>query len=54
MDIFDGIVAAVLDGGPAFGGVPSTVFDCRQFPPRVLRSGPISARVLHPESEQLR
>jgi L-threonylcarbamoyladenylate synthase len=36
-------VAAVLDDGPAPGGVASTVVDCTVAPPRVLRPGPITA-----------
>jgi L-threonylcarbamoyladenylate synthase len=31
----------VLDGGPARGGVPSTVVDCSGEPPRILREGAI-------------
>ncbi len=34
----------LLDGGPAPGGVPSTVVDCTQDAPYVLRAGPISAK----------
>jgi len=34
-------VALVLDGGPARGGRPSTVVDCSQEPPRVLRDGAV-------------
>jgi L-threonylcarbamoyladenylate synthase len=36
-------VDIVLDGGPARGGVPSTVVDCAAAEPRVLRLGAISA-----------
>jgi tRNA A37 threonylcarbamoyladenosine synthetase subunit TsaC/SUA5/YrdC len=32
----------VLDGGPARGGVPSTVVDCSGELPRVLRAGAIA------------
>jgi len=35
-------IAAVLDGGPCPGGVPSTVVDCVTSPPRVLRQGALS------------
>ena len=38
----DGRIDAVLDGGRCPGGLPSTVFDLTQSPPRVLRSGPVS------------
>jgi L-threonylcarbamoyladenylate synthase len=31
----------ILDGGPARGGVPSTVVDCSQDVPRILRAGAI-------------
>ena len=37
----DGL-AAVLDGGRAPGGVPSTLLDVSGGPPRVLRPGPIA------------
>lgn len=36
-----GRVELILDGGPAPGGVPSTVVDCTQDSPRVLRRGAI-------------
>lgn len=36
----------VLDGGPAPGGVASTVVDCASGPPRILRAGAIAADVL--------
>jgi L-threonylcarbamoyladenylate synthase len=39
-------VALILDGGPAAGGVASTVVDCSSGPPRILREGAISAEVL--------
>jgi len=38
-----GRVELILDGGPVLGGVPSTVVDCTQDPPRILRQGAISA-----------
>ncbi len=34
-------IAAVLDGGLAPGGQPSTILDLTQSPPRILRAGPI-------------
>lgn len=45
----EGRVAAVVDGGEAQHGVPSTVLDCTVDPPRVLRQGALSkaALVLH-------
>jgi L-threonylcarbamoyladenylate synthase len=41
-------LAAVLDAGPAAGGVPSTLLDLTSPEPRVLRSGPISEDKLVP------
>jgi len=41
-----GRIAAVLDGGPCPGGIPSTVVDCTTSPPRVLREGALSLSVL--------
>jgi L-threonylcarbamoyladenylate synthase len=40
--IFEGQVAAVLDGGPARLGLASTIVDCTTTPPQVLRLGPVS------------
>lgn len=37
----ESVVAAVLDGGPAAYGLPSTVLDCTVSPPRLLRAGPV-------------
>jgi L-threonylcarbamoyladenylate synthase len=39
-------LAAVLDGGRAPGGVPSTLLDLSGPEPRILREGPISAPAL--------
>ncbi len=39
-------IEMVLDGGPARGGVPSTVVDCSSDEPRVLRDGAIEAGLL--------
>ena len=36
-------IDAILNGGPARGGVPSTVVDCSGESPRVLRVGAITA-----------
>ena len=38
----DGRVDAIIDGGPAPGGEPSTIVDLTQSPPKILRHGPIS------------
>ena len=42
----DGRFHLLLDGGVCPGGVPSTVVDCSQDPPRILREGAISASQL--------
>ena len=39
-------LAIVLDGGPAPGGVPSTVVECGGGPPRILRPGAIAPDAL--------
>ena len=39
----NGRIDLVIDGGPAPGGVPSTVVDCTGAQPVILREGPISA-----------
>jgi L-threonylcarbamoyladenylate synthase len=38
---FGDAIELVLDGGPAHGGLPSTVVDCTVDPPRILRAGAI-------------
>ena len=40
--MLDGRIAAVLDGGLAPGGVPSTIVDCTVRPLQILRAGPLS------------
>ena len=40
--LFDEEVALILDGGLAVYGVPSTIVDCIQHPPVIVRRGPIS------------
>ncbi len=37
----EGRIPLVLDGGPAVGGVPSTIVDFTQLPPKVLRQGEV-------------
>lgn len=37
-----GRIAAIIDGGLAPGGTPSTIVDCTVDPPKILRPGPIS------------
>jgi tRNA A37 threonylcarbamoyladenosine synthetase subunit TsaC/SUA5/YrdC len=39
-------VDLILDGGPARGGVPSTVVDCTGEEPKVLRIGAIAAEAI--------
>jgi L-threonylcarbamoyladenylate synthase len=41
-----GTFELLLDGGLAPGGIPSTVVDCTQEAPFVLRQGPISAEAI--------
>lgn len=41
MEQLDGRIDLVLDGGPITSGVPSTVVDCTQRPPVILRQGAI-------------
>lgn len=42
LDDLDGVVAGILDGGPAGIGVESTVVDCTVNPPVILRPGGVS------------
>lgn len=42
LDQLAGRIELVLDGGAVSGGVPSTVVDCTQDPPHILREGAIS------------
>jgi L-threonylcarbamoyladenylate synthase len=39
---FDGAVDVIVDGGATAGGAASTVADCTEWPPRVLRQGPVT------------
>lgn len=52
LEQLDGRVELVLDGGPVPGGVPSTVVDCTQDPPRILRQGALSAEAIFAALEQ--
>jgi L-threonylcarbamoyladenylate synthase len=38
----DGRVEAIIDGGPAPGGLPSTIIDLTRTPPQILRRGPVT------------
>jgi L-threonylcarbamoyladenylate synthase len=40
-------IAAVIDGGSTPGNVPSTVIDCTQSPPIILREGALTCAVLN-------
>ena len=42
-EMLGGRVAAIVDGGLAPGGIPSTIVDCTADPPQILRRGPIPA-----------
>jgi L-threonylcarbamoyladenylate synthase len=42
-EMLGGRVAAIVDGGLAPGGIPSTIVDCTADPPQILRPGPIPA-----------
>jgi L-threonylcarbamoyladenylate synthase len=42
LDQLDGRIALILDGGKTPGGVPSTVVDCLQTEPVILRVGPLT------------
>src|SRR5512145_867358 len=46
LEQMEGRVELVLDGGPVPGGVPSTVVDCTQDPPQILRQGAITAEAI--------
>lgn len=41
-----GLVAAVVDGGPAAHGKPSTIVDCTTAPPEILRVGALDPAAL--------
>lgn len=47
-DALSGSVAAVLNGGPVDHGIASTILDCTQSPPLILRPGPIPGDELLP------
>src|SRR5512142_1344955 len=46
LEQLDGRLELILDGGPVPGGVPSTVVDCTQDPPKILRQGAITAEAI--------
>jgi len=46
--VFDGRIAAIIDGGRSPGGVPSTIVDCTAWPPAILRLGAIPEEELEP------
>jgi L-threonylcarbamoyladenylate synthase len=39
----NGRIDLIIDGGPAPGGIPSTVVDCTGLAPAILRAGPVTA-----------
>lgn len=41
----DGRIDAILDGGATPGGIPSTVLDCTQAMPRILRAGALAEQM---------
>ncbi|MBP7688251.1 MAG: threonylcarbamoyl-AMP synthase [Thermoflexales bacterium] len=41
----DGRINAILDGGTTPGGIPSTVLDCTQAVPRILRAGALADQI---------
>ena len=45
LDQLDGRIDAIMDGGQTPGGVPSTVVDCTQAAPAILREGAWADRV---------
>jgi L-threonylcarbamoyladenylate synthase len=46
LDILNGQIAAVLDGGSVQFGLASTVIDCMSDPPQILREGPVTVKNL--------
>lgn len=46
LDQLDGRIELLLDGGSVPGGVPSTVVDCTQDPPKILRQGALTAEAI--------
>jgi L-threonylcarbamoyladenylate synthase len=46
LEQLDGRVELVLDGGATPGGVPSTVVDCTQDPPGILRHGAVTPEAI--------
>ncbi|RPJ50110.1 MAG: threonylcarbamoyl-AMP synthase [Chloroflexi bacterium] len=47
LEQLDGRIELVLDGGSVPGGVPSTVVDCTQDPPKILRHGALTAEQIN-------
>lgn len=52
LDQLDGRIHLLLDGGDCPGGIPSTVVDCTQFPPIILRSGAITEQEIQAVLQQ--
>jgi len=53
LDLFEGLVPLVLDGGTCRGGVASTVLDLTVAPAAILRPGPVTAQMLKAEGLQV-
>lgn len=47
LEQLEGRIELVLDGGAAPGGVPSTVVDCTQARPQILRQGALTAEMIN-------
>lgn len=47
LEQLDGRIELLVDGGDVPGGVPSTVVDCTQDPPKILREGAIPAEAIY-------
>lgn len=42
LEQLNGRVDLIIDGGETFGGIPSTVVDCSEASPKILRAGPLT------------
>lgn len=52
LEQLDGRVELIIDGGPVQGGVPSTVVDCTQDPPSILREGALAYATIFSELDK--
>ena len=53
LELFEGLVPLILDGGTCRGGVASTVLDLTVAPAAILRPGPVTAQQLAAEGLQV-